>query len=482
MNVQLSNQRLLFEVPENLTYFRHKDVFLVVNPEVGGRCVLDPLEFRGLQELANSEQEPFSISSDVMDRILAKLVLSWVVYYDDNRPNLRFTEAPLRQVYYAVTDGCNLRCPYCYASSLKRLSGELSTGESLDLISQIAEMGAEQIIFTGGEPMLRKDLFQLVEHANRCGLQSNIITNATMIKQPEMAQRFAKLFTMVTVSLDGSSAITHDRTRGAGTFDTTYRALQLLNDAGVVPQINHVVTSDNVDGLEGFATFLDGLEIGTVRLMSHNKLGRGVDDDYDFGWKDHIKTQQLAWTSPVAHKLNPDVPKPYNPCSVRGNCGMGGNEIYVDSLGDIYPCKLVTERAHHAGNIRKQSLKQIFGNPLLREMRESTVFGGDYHTDCDKCYIKTSCGGGCRATHMSETLNIKQNSRNHCRILRHGIIARLWMEAGVSGQELSKHNQEMITPRLVKGGDIHPVFYDWQKQKLASPPVLASTHIPKVGA
>jgi radical SAM protein with 4Fe4S-binding SPASM domain len=269
---------------------------------------------------------------------------------------------------------------------------------------------------------------------------------------------------MVTVSVDGSTAESHELTRGAGTFASTYRSLKLLNKAGVVPQINHIVTSDNVRDLEKFAIFMEGLEIGAIRLMSHNKLGRGVSDELQFGWDDHLEVQQVSWTSSVAQKLNPDVPKLYSSCSVRGNCGMGGNEIYVDSVGNVYPCKLVTEKSHHAGNLRKQSLKEIFDHPLLRGMRNSTVFSGEYHQDCQKCYIKSSCGGGCRATHMSETLDIRRNSRQHCRILRHGIVARLWQEAGVSRKELATGNQEMTIPRLVRTGEVHPVFYDWKSE------------------
>lgn len=477
MNRQFSLSAERFEIPDDLTYFEHNDTYLVINPQVGGRCVLDAGEFRVLKDLCDPQRRATLDFHGPVKRTVSKLVLSWVIYVDGNRPKLEFSEVRLNQVYYAITEGCNLRCPYCYASSLKRLPGELSTEESLDLVSQIAEMGAQQIIFTGGEPTLRRDLFQVVEHAVDLGLTSNIITNGTLIKNAATAQRFADLFNMVTVSLDGSTAETHDRTRGIGTFATTYRALKLLNEVGVVPQINHIVTSDNVDELEAFATFMEEFDIGTIRLMSHNNLGRGVEDEFEFGWEDHLRVQQISWTSPVAEKLNPDVPKPYNPCSVRGNCGMGGNEIYVDSVGNVYPCKLVTERSHHAGNIRQKSLKEIFDHPLLREMRNSTVFGGNYHADCQKCYIKSACGGGCRATHMSETLDIQRNSRRHCRILRHGIVSRLWQEAGVSRRELAMGNQEMTKPRLVKTGEIHPVFYDWKSQvaaetKTADVPVL----------
>jgi len=421
-----------------------------------------------LKALADSKSSvPFE-ETDEIDRILAKLVLSWVVYHNGNKPKIEISEPSLRQVYYAITEGCNLRCPYCYASSETRLAGELNTDESLGLVSKVADFGAEVMIFTGGEPMLRKDLFQIVQHANDSGLKSNMITNATMIRTPALAQQIADLFNSVTVSIDGGTAEAHDRTRGAGAFAKTVNALHLLNKAGVIPDINHIVTSDNVQELEEFAKFIEGIEVGSVRLMYHNKLGRGVSDGSDFGWKDHRKIMQIKWTSPTAGKLRPDGPKPLKSCSIRGNCGMGGNEIYVSSIGDVYPCKLVTGSSHYAGNIRRQSLGEIFDSPLLRSMRRSTIFGGEYHTDCSKCYIRTLCGGGCRATHMSDTLDLRRNSRHQCRILRDGVATELWREAGITSLDAYKNNEEMNTPRLVVNGNIHPVFDDWKTNSIDS--------------
>ncbi|MDF5759115.1 StsB family radical SAM/SPASM domain sactipeptide maturase [Spongiactinospora sp. TRM90649] len=467
MTGKLARNHALFDVPKDLTYFVHGTDHLVVNPESGGRCVLDPREFAVLSALAGPRPEgepPALDAGQETERTLAKLILSWVVYYNGNRPEIKTGEAPLRTAYYAITDGCNLRCPYCYASSEKCLPGELNTAESLDLVSQIAAFGAELLVFTGGEPMLRKDLFQIVEHAKRSGLRANIITNATMIRTPETAQRFAELFDAVTISVDGGTAETHDRTRGAGSFARTHRAMRLLNEAGVVPRINHIVTSDNVEELEGFATFMEGLEVDSIRLMYHNKLGRGSDDGYDFGWADHLRIQQLAWTSPVAGKLRPDGPRTVKPCSVKGNCGMGGNEIYVNSLGDVYPCKLITGQAAFAGNVRRQPLSEIFAGPVLGVMRRSTVFGGEYHEDCAKCYIKTSCGGGCRAAHMAESGDPRRNSRHLCRILRHGVVTQLWQETGVTRAELAANDLAMTTPRLVANGDQHPVYDDWTRE------------------
>jgi radical SAM protein with 4Fe4S-binding SPASM domain len=478
MRGHLVQHRNLFDVPDDLTYFVHGDAHLVINPQVGARCVLTPAEFRVLEALAAGPATALPAGEE-SERTLAKLILSWVVYFNGHRPAIAVSEPPLDIAYYAITDGCNLRCPYCYASSEKCLPGELNTAESLDLVSQIAAFGAKTLVFTGGEPMLRKDLFAVVEHARNSGLLVNVITNATMIRTAATAQRFADLFDSVTISVDGGTAETHDRTRGKGAFAKTYKALKLLNAAGVVPKINHILTSDNVDELEDFAAFVDDLDVHSVRLMNHSELGRGADDEYDFGWIDHLRVQQLVWTSPIASTLRPDGPRPVSPCSVKGNCGMGGNEIYVNSLGDVYPCKLVTGRAEHAGNIRRQPLAEIFASPVLSAMRRSTVYGGEFHADCDKCYIKSNCGGGCRATHMSQSGDLRRNGRHYCRILRHGVVTQLWQETGVTRAELAADDQAMTIPRMVAGGAVHDVFDQWKTYvPPPSPAIRAGELIP----
>lgn len=470
MSCKLSRNSSLLSVPEDLTYFAHNNCYLVVNPQNGGRCILNTFEFSVLKKLANSKSNTQLEETKEVDRALAKLVLNWIVYHNGKPPKIKIIEPRLTQVYYAITDGCNLRCPYCYASSEKRLAGELNTSESLKLVSQIADFGVDLIVFTGGEPLLRKDLFQIVQHANQSGLKSNMITNATMIGTPTMAQQIAELFKSVTISVDGGTAKTNDRTRGVGAFAKTANALHLLNQAGVVPHINHIVTSDNICELDEFTRFIEEFEVGSIRLMNHNKLGRGVSDGSNFGYEDHVKLMRFKWTSPAAGKLLPDGPKPLNQCTIRGNCGMGGNEIYINSVGDVYPCKLVTENSHFAGNVRRQSLAEIFDNPLLRSMRNSTVFGGEYHADCSRCYVRATCGGGCRATHMTESLDLRRNSRHQCRILRDGVAIQLWLEAGgTASLDLDKNDRELTTPRLVIDDHIHPVFNDWKDDLNAIP-------------
>jgi radical SAM protein with 4Fe4S-binding SPASM domain len=460
-------------VPDDLVHFRCRDRHLVANPALAAWATLDAEELAVLQALARGAATPPAPGA-VTERTLAKLVLQWLVYLPGRVPQIRAPEPTLQMVYYAITDGCNLRCPYCYASSTKRLKGELEHAESIDLVDQVAALGAKLIIFTGGEPMLRKDLFTVAAHARGLGLRVNMITNATRILTAATARQIADLFDEVTVSLDGGTAESHEPTRGKGTFALTARALRMLNDAGVAPVINHVVTSDNVDLVDQFAEFISTLKIRRVRLMSHSEIGRGTSDGLGFTFGDYMKTQRFSWTHPLADKIMTEGPKASTrPCSIRGNCGLGGNEIYVNSLGDVYPCKLITDKPHKAGNVRERTLGEIFAAPVLADLRSSSVFQGTNLQDCRRCYIRGGCGGGCRAFHAAQSGDVKRNSRDHCRILRHSMVSSMWLASGFGNADLMNHQEDMMTPRLVRDDEIHPVYEDWRTEGRRLLPVLA---------
>lgn len=459
------------DVPSDLVAFTDGDRHLVSNPAMGAWLVLDGDELAALQRLANDVPAvpPPGTGTDLTDkawteRLYAKLVMARLISLPGQAPTLERFSPPLKVVYYAITDGCNLRCPYCYASSEKCLPGELGTAESFDLVEQVAAMNAHTMVFTGGEPMLRKDLFDVAGHARSLGLQANIITNATLIRTPEIARRVADTFATVTVSIDGGTAEVHERTRGKGTFAKTVNALRMLNDAGVKPMINHVVTPDNLDDLPDLAALFGDIEVQRVRLMHHTELGRGASDGKSFGWSQYEYVHRFTWTDPRSGNLLPDGPTAQSSCTTRLNCGIGGNEIYVNSLGEVYPCKLVTGPEHKVGSVRGTPLRELFDHQLLADLRSYAVFEGQGLADCRPCYIRGSCGGGCRAYHMAATGSLDKDSRALCRVLRHQMVTSMWVGAGAGRDTLVDSGDAAFVPRLVRDGSVHPVYDDWVRE------------------
>lgn len=464
----LTSQWAALEVPEDLVRFTGPGgETLVANPVLAAWARLDRPDNSVLDALANGGPRP-EMPPAVIERSLATLVLNWLVYLPGRRPVVQERTPSLEILYYAITDGCNLRCPYCYASSARRRPGELETAESLDLLEQAAALGARTLVLTGGEPMLRRDLFDVAARARALGFQVNIITNATRIPNQSVADKVAAHFDVVTVSLDGGTAEVHDRTRGPGTFAVTFAALRMLNVAGVRPIINHVVSEENVPFLPDLGQALEGIAVSQVRLMHHSALGRGADDGVSFEWEHYRAAHDFVWTHPLARNVLPDGPVASRPCSVKGNCGIGGTEIYVDSVGDVYPCKLVTDRAHRAGNVRQAPLARLYGDPAMAGLRASSVARGINLTDCARCYIRGGCGGGCRAYHQARTGDLFRNDRSFCRVLRHQMVSSMWVAVGADRRILADAGEGPFVPVLVRGGGVHPVYRDWQPAQ-ASP-------------
>lgn len=452
-------------VPDDLVRFVGPDARgMVANPALAAWAELTPTEDGVLQALADGVSPPADLAAPELERALATLVLRWLAYLPGKQPVPRDETPTFEIIYYAITDGCNLRCPYCYASSTRKLPGELEPAESLDVVRQAAELGARTIVLTGGEPMLRRDFFDIAAYARELGLRVNTITNATLIPDDRTAERIAELFDTVTVSMDGGTAELHERTRGQGTFAKTVGALRRLNAAGVHPIINHVVSEQNVDHLADLALTLEGITTRQVRLMHHSALGRGAHDGVSFEWDQYRTAHEFVWTSPLAKNLLPDGPIAAKPCSLRGNCGLGGTEIYVDSLGDVYPCKLITDGSHKAGNVREKSLADIYAHPMMADLRASSVLREINLTDCSKCYIRGGCGGGCRAYHMARSGDLKKNARSFCRVLRHQMVTSMWVSLGASRDTLVDAGDAPFVPYLVRGGAIHPVYDDWQRE------------------
>lgn len=473
--MHLTDQIDDLRVPDDIVLFRSAKHRLGLNSLLASWAALTPEQDELLCALADRSNprygEVLARPPRELARDLAHLVLHYLVYLPDWDPQPTVPEIALKMVYYAITDGCNLRCPYCYASSEKALPGELTHEQSLKLMDEIAACGATTVIFTGGEPMLRKDLFDVVRYARSLGLRTNIITNGTLVRNIEIAQTMSEIFDFVTMSIDGGTAEQHEATRGKGTFAKTMKALELLNEVGVEPVINHVVSADNVDLLEDVAEIGAKYRVKQIRMMQHSDLGRAKDDDLQFGWRDYMKTHDFMWTHPSAkHMASDHTLAKLKPCSIKGNCGMGGNEIYINSLGNVYPCKLVTGIGELAGNVKNTSLMEIFGSPVLKEMRTSTVFGGSIHTDCERCYIRGACGGGCRAYHMARTGDISKNSRHFCRILRHTQVSMLWAAQGI-GKEVLIDDPDAYVPIRPHDGSVHPVYEDWRNEPVPDVPV-----------
>lgn len=298
-----------------------------------------------------------------------------------------------------VTNACNLRCEHCFAVSGKPLPGELITSEALGLIDQLAEVGVFDLAFCGGEPLIRRDIFDLVEHASESGLATGIGSNGWMIKDKVLERLIGVGVQRLQMSLDGLEA-NHDRARRrAGLFQRTVAAIGASVASGLQTHVCFTAHRGNLSDLEPVIDLCAALGVHLFNLSQFVPVGRGqhVRDLTVREWRDVLSLWQrkraqyagrMAFASHLAQLALVD---PGLACAqgFRG-CQAGTGQGAITATGDVLPCVVLPTPV---GNIREQRFADIWRNsPVLRRLRARETLGGL----CGSCVLRERCGG-CRA-------------------------------------------------------------------------------------
>jgi radical SAM protein with 4Fe4S-binding SPASM domain len=326
-------------------------------------------------------------------------------------------------VVWDFTHLCNLKCKHCYQDAQKALPGELSTEESKKLIEELSDAGVVVIAFSGGEPLMRKDIFEVAAHAARHDMYVSIATNGTLIT-PGVAKRLAESgVSYVEISIDGKSATEHDALRGIpGAFDRSVAGIRSAVDAGIFTCIATTVTRDNVDQVPDIHAL--GKELGVRRIMYFNFIptGRGVemvDKDITPRQRENLlkyildnakagNTPLELSTAPQIARVAVDDEEKYGIpighfhmgegirgktrmlADFIGGCGAGRLYCSIEPTGTVQPCVFLPVPV---GNIREQSFLDIWHQaPVLKQLRNRDQLTGS----CGTCGNKFICGG-CRA-------------------------------------------------------------------------------------
>jgi AdoMet-dependent heme synthase len=184
-----------------------------------------------------------------------------------------------RLIFWEVTKGCNLRCIHCRATATELMSpADLPTKKALNIISQIADFGSPILVLSGGEPLYRHDIFQLAEYATSRGLRTALATNGTLVTK-DVAEKIKNAgIKRVSISLDGSDAITHDTFRGIpGAFEAAVYGMRNLQELGVSVQINTTIARHNAHQLPDVLELARRLGADALHTFLLVPVGCGVD-------------------------------------------------------------------------------------------------------------------------------------------------------------------------------------------------------------
>lgn len=320
-----------------------------------------------------------------------------------------YARATLRCAKIKVTARCNLKCAFCDYWRMRE-PDELSTDEYRRLLDQFAEAGCVKVHFSGGEATLRKDIFELLAHCAGLGMKANMTTNGTTLT-PERAARVVAAGThSVSLSLDGPDAKSHDALRGVpGAFEKTVRGIRLLAKARekarskMKLRLNTVLTRHNFRRLPELIEL--AAELGMVEVHPMPVDERGEDPEHRLTPRDIDEFN--TYIAPVAREVRQRVGFSTAPhlvwplgrsreetaYSARGKYAQGYFEkrtcyvpwlhMFVAWNGDVYLCCMARNKTDPLGNVRQNSVAEIFNGEPYRRIRQQ--FLAEMPKVCHRC-------------------------------------------------------------------------------------------------
>ena len=311
-------------------------------------------------------------------------------------------EFPLRMIAWELTRNCNLNCIHCRASAtLGPHHGELTTGECKKIIDEIADFASPTIILTGGEPLLRKDIFDIIDYGNNKGLKLVIAVNGTLLDNATGEKLKAKGIKRVSLSLDGKNEEMHDLFRGVkGSFSSVMKAARVLTDVNLPFQINTTVTRFNVEDLHTMYRQVKSMGAVAWHVFLLVPVGRG--EKLKGRELDTAKYEEvLEWLYGVEKKNELEIkvtcaPHYYRIVKEKGGtpksagCLAGKSFMFISHMGIAQPCGYLEIPS---GDVKRYGLKKVWEeSPIFSQLRELSSYKGK----CGRCRHLKICGG-CRA-------------------------------------------------------------------------------------
>lgn len=322
------------------------------------------------------------------------------------RSRKSFDHSPML-VFYELTRACDLVCLHCRACAQKqRNPNELDTEQSKRLIDQLAQFpDPPMLILTGGDPLKRSDIYELIDYAVGLGIDVSITPSATPLVNQDSIRRLREAgISRMAISVDGFDAATHDATRGvAGSFDHSMDVLRIARELGVQTQINTTLTPGNVDQIEAMGDLFGTFDIALWSVFFLIPVGRATemqrlsaDECEDAFARLHAQAKSQPFmlkTTEAPHyrryviqntpKQTSAAPRGFIPAGVNDGKGV----MFVSHTGEVFPTGFLPI---HCGKFPDESVVDVYQNsPTFKMLRDSDRLEGK----CGVCEFRNVCGG-----------------------------------------------------------------------------------------
>jgi radical SAM protein len=328
-----------------------------------------------------------------------------------------FNERPFIAIW-EMTQACDLACVHCRASAQPdRHPMELSTDEGKNLIDQIASLKVPVFVLTGGDPIKRPDLFELIGHARSAGVRVSLTPSATPLLTRDIVVRLKGAgLARLAVSMDGANAETHDAFRGmTGSFARTLDAIRWANEIGLPVQINTTFSRRNISEIDAIVSLMRSLKITLWSVFFLVPTGRGrLSDLLNADEFEELFAKIYSLSKTAGFDIKTTEAQHYRRFLLQqrvaerqagigaaivqekaadaiGRAPRGLNDgkgfVFISHIGEVFPSGFLPLSA---GSIRKKRLAEIYrDSPLFRDLRDTSKLEGK----CGSCEFREICGG-----------------------------------------------------------------------------------------
>lgn len=369
-----------------------------------------------LQQMAEMSGEPIEEIAEGFDEFVEYMVeegvLTWVEKPSFIEPLYR-KDRPLG-ITIDITSSCNLQCPMCSGDSGTPRADDLTLEDIAVFVEEAKKYKPSPFAISGGEPLLKKEmlLYMVKELSPIDQITLDVFTNGTLVTKDYAQQLYDAGLRIARVSLDGPSEQVHDSIRGKGTFAQTTQGIKHFRDVGIYVDIVSTISQMNYQYLEEIKELCTQIadSFSFTPVIPIGRAGKNLilKPEETF----YVK---VTWTDPQEIETN---------ITPRTRCNMGEN-IYIKANGDIFPCFYIQFPEFKVGNIRENSLSEIYETGLMQDMLKMTI---DDVEECMDCNIRYLCGGGCRghaynlcnSLYVPDPLHCETNRITAHRILENG--------------------------------------------------------------
>jgi len=310
----------------------------------------------------------------------------------------------LNELWLHTNNSCNLSCSHCLVNSSPQGDSGLPGDKLKQVIDQADGLGVSRFYFTGGEPMVRRDFFELAEYiTEKKGKELIVLTNGTLLRGQRLQwlKRLNPEKLKLQVSLDGSSPQVNDPIRGEGSFWQIVEGIRNALSIGFVPTVTTAVSARNLEDLGAIAELLSQLGVENYHFLWMHRRGRALESNDGFFPSNEDLIAAVVRAKKRADELGITIDN-FEALKARldsrrgarfdlGNAGLDSLCVYYD--GGVYPSAALAGCPElRCGNVLEQPLDEIWQNSrICQELRNVTVLRKAL---CRDCHLRFLCGGG----------------------------------------------------------------------------------------